>query len=129
MSLDFQDMLMNEVDTLKLAYPIRAGALDVEDSIALNSIAGGKTIKSYYDGTEQKALNYEFSIKTKDQKKAIDSLNAISLHLEATRRLPSGNSSYDFDGIKTTNESFFVGEDEKGFFFFRLIIQATITVY
>lgn len=68
----------------------------------------------------KKALNYEFSIKTKDQKKAIDSLNAISLHLEAAKHLPSGNSSYDFDGIKTTNESFFCRRRRKRVLFLSL---------
>lgn len=129
MSLDFIERLAEHIGTLQLDFQLHIGSLDTKDSIALNALAGGRTIRSFYDGVSDKRLPFEFSIKTTEQKRATDALNDIARNLEELSQLPSGNGSYDFQDIILTDEPFSVGQDEKGFFFYRLTIQTNLTVF
>ncbi|MBC1522412.1 minor capsid protein [Listeria aquatica] len=128
MTLDFIDRLKDECNKLELAYPLKIGQLDTTDSIALYSLPGGKVIESFYDGTVDKGLNYEFSIKTKDQKQTISILDMLSSYLQEKQDIPSQNNSYIFNEITVVSESYFVGKDEAGFFFYSLTIQANLMI-
>lgn len=126
---DFIDRLHEYTANLGLEFPIFIGQLETEDSISVYSLPGGKTIKKYYDGTIDKQLNYEFSIKTKDQEKGIKTLTVLAEALEHTIDIPSNNNSYDFQKIIIGSEPFFIGGDNQGFFFYRLTIQVELTIY
>lgn len=129
MTLDFVYRLSENIESLSLDLPNYVGNLDREDSIALYALPGGRTIQEFYDGVKDKQLNYEFSVKTKDQETAITSLDTIAQHLEDIVDIPSINGSYDFQNISIVSESYFVGQDESGFFFYRLTIQPKLTIY
>lgn len=129
MTLDFIDRLSDAVNSLELELPIHIGLLDREDSLALYSIAGGKTIKEFYDGAKDKLLNYEISVKTKQQERAIKSLDSIAQYIEGINSITSKNDSYEFQNILISSESYYVGQDETGFFFYRLTFQTKLTIY
>ncbi|WP_439444115.1 phage tail terminator protein [Listeria aquatica] len=128
MTLDFIDRLKDECQKLELVYPLKIGQMDSADSIALYSLPGSKIIESFYDGSVDKGLNYEFSIKTKDQKQTIALLDRLSSYLQEKEDIPSQNNSYAFNEITVVSESYFVGKDEAGFFFYSLTIQANLMI-
>lgn len=128
MTLDFIDRLKDECQKLELVYPLKIGQMDAADSIALYALPGGKIIESFYDGSVDKGLNYEFSIKTKDQKQTISLLDSLSTYLQEKQDIPSLNNSYAFNEITVVSESYFVGKDEAGFFFYSLTIQANLMI-
>ncbi|EHC6275904.1 capsid protein [Listeria monocytogenes serotype 1/2b] len=127
-TLDFLYRLKDAVNSLNLEFPLIIGQLSTSDSISLHALPGGRNIEFCYDGTKDKQLSYEFSIKTKNQEKAMNDLTVISEFLEDLTELSSENDSYLFDSIIISNEPFFVGRDEQGFFFYSLNLQALINV-
>jgi len=127
MTLDFTTQLHSFVDQLDLPFPITVGALDVEDSISLYALPGGKTIREFYNGIADKELNYEFGIKTKDQALAIKTLDMIA-HALFEADIPSGNDSYEFRGIQVSSEPFLAQIDEHTWMY-QLMITAELTVY
>ena len=128
MTLDFVTQLLKFIKTLNLSLPIVVGSLDVEESISLYALPGGTTAKAYYHGAEDKLLNYEFGIKTRDQKVAIETLDKIA-HALHSADIPSANGSYDFKKINVSSEPFLVMADEQGFTYYRLTITAELTIY
>jgi len=127
MTLDFTTQLHDFVNGLDLPFPIEIGALDVEDSISLYALPGGKTVREFYNGIADKDLNYEFGVKTENQALAIETLDKIA-HALCEADIPSGNNSYDFRGIKTSSEPFQAFIDEN-FWIYQLTIIAELTVY
>ncbi|HAO5804831.1 TPA: capsid protein [Listeria monocytogenes] len=127
-TLDFIYRLKDAVNSLNLEFPLVIGQLSTSDSISLHALPGGKNINFCYDGTKDKQLTYEFSIKTKNQAKAMDDLSVISSFLEDLMDLSSQNASYIFNSIEISSEPFFIGRDEQGFFFYSLNLQALINV-
>ncbi|MBC1491395.1 phage tail terminator protein [Listeria booriae] len=129
MTLDFTECLKQQIESLQLDFPVFAGIAEIEDSIALRPTQGGRIIKTYYDNEVDKGLNYEFVVKTKKQKEAETSMLAISSYLENLQDIQSENGSFEFNQITVTSESFYLGENEDGFFFYGLTIEANLTIY
>ena len=127
--LDFITQLRNYAEELGLAYPIKIGALAAEESLSLYALPGGKTVKRFMDGTEDKQLNLEFAIKasSQTQKEAISALDKIAQALPDAEII-SANGSYDFRKIEIASEPFIVDMDEK-FIYYRLGITAELTIY
>ena len=126
--MDFTDRLRDEVETLELEIPLRLGLLDEVDSLAFYC-TGGHTLQTYYDGTETKQLNYEFSIKTKNQGLANQTLSQVASFLVELDTVPSNNESYTFERLEIVNEPFFVGQDEQKYIWYRLAIQVRLTIF
>lgn len=129
MNLDFLTQLSSEVKGLDLKFPLYVGLLDKEESLAIRSLPGGSTVREYYDGTKDKELNYHFSIKTKNQELAIETLMTLAEHLENVENIASKNNSYQFSKIKIVDEPFFVGETEDEFFYYQLTIKPNLTIF
>ena len=127
MTLDFIDQLSEHVKGMKLGYPIKVGALDVEDSISVYALPGGRIIQKYFDDTVDKLLNYEFAIKTTKHKAAVAALDTLAQELPEAE-IPSSNGSYEFRKIEVSSEPFSSDRDEK-FYYYRLAITAELTTY
>ena len=128
MTLDFVTQLHGFIEQLNLGLPVKVGTLDVEESISLYALPGGATARKFFDGVSDKLLNYEFGIKSKDQKIAIQTLDKIA-HALHNAYIPSSNGSYDFRNIAIASEPFLVDGDAKGFKYYRLTITAELTIY
>ena len=126
--MDFPNQLLQKIKDLNLDIPIKVGALEVMDTIALCHL-GGHTLQEYYDGTKTKELNYEFNIRTKNQELAISTLSKFALSLSAINEIPSGNGSYEFENLTVSDEISFNGQEENGASWYRLAIQVRLTVF
>lgn len=109
--------------------PIYLGPLDRVDSLSLYALPGGRTIQEYYDGAKDKLLNYEISIKTMDQRDALEILDKIANSIENTKDIKSLNNSYEFQNITISSESYYRDQDEQGFYYYQLTFQSKITIY
>ena len=127
MTLDFSERLLEYVEGLELEFPVQVGSLDTEDSISIHALPGGRTIRKFFDGTADRLLNYEFSVKTRKQKDAIKSLDKIAEALPEAE-IVSENGSYDFRGIEISSEPFNSDMDER-YFYHSLSITAELTTY
>lgn len=125
--IDLKKQICNFVNSLDGLFHCKFGALAEKDSMAINEIAGGKTTATYMDGAKDKKLNYEISCKSQDIKKIEQSLNKIALAIDNLEELPSEDLSYEFSDIVATSMPFPSSKDEKGYFIYRLVLQASIT--
>lgn len=130
MILDFDKQLLKEILSLKLPYKVKIGSLTTNDSIAISSLPGGVTVRSFFDGVEDKQLPFEISIKVNsDQQQASEALNLIAQHLEQLDTMQSDNGSFDFSDIKIASAPFVAYVDEKGNWIYVTNITADLTVY
>lgn len=132
--IDFEERLADYLDGLSVGYLLyydSNDSTDGESSMAVVSAPGSRTIATYYDGTKEKRFNYFVQINDMDQDrtKAMDALKLIADKLEELDELPSGNGSYEFNRIVISNEPYFTAAATDGSTYFRLSIQAELTVF
>ena len=132
--LDFEERLADYLDSLKLGYTLYYDSNDStsdESSMAVISAAGSKTITTYYDGTKEKLFNYFVQINDRAQNrtKAMEALKTIAGKVEDLYELPSSNGSYEFNNITISNEPYFTLATDDGSTYFRLSIQAELTIF
>lgn len=129
MILDFDRMLLREIRKLSLPTGVSVGNLDISESLAVDALPGGMTIRGYYDGVADKQLPYEVRFKTKDQESAVETLTSIAQHLEGLNVLKSDNGSFDFNQIVIASAPFILDKDERGYWTYIININAEITTY
>ena len=126
MMLDFTQQLLDFANAVEIDMPVLVGALDVTDSVSLYALPGGANKREFFDGTKDKLLNYEFSIKTTDQRRAIETLDKLADALHDAQ-ITSENESFDFREITITSEPFLVGIDDD-YMYYQLTITAELTI-
>lgn len=121
--MDFIDRLQEVAS--KIDVPVIIQAIDQEESIRLAPLPGGRTVKSYMNGDKVKELPFEFRFKTKNFSgdRVIYQLSEI---LENVESIPSEDGSYQFMALTISNEPFLLGQDDKKFFYYRLVVQAKL---
>lgn len=104
--MDFQERLADYIDSLNLGIPLFNDTNDTGASISLYSLPGSNVIRTYYDGTTDKRLNYELQVKAPitDRDKAVSALTTISSKLESLERLESSDGSFLFNSITVSSE-------------------------
>ena len=127
--MDFQERLGDYIDSLGLDIRLVNDSNVDDDSIALLALAGGKTIKTYYNGVSDKVLNYEISGKVKDENrnKVLSALYTLAEKIEDLTVLESNDESFEFNGIEIASEPFFVNATTDGFVYFSFMFQALLT--
>jgi len=105
------------------------GYLRPEESLVAYPLPGSKIERAYYDGTKDQTLNYEFAMKSCDQKKIHDTLWNLQNYLEELDELESSDGSFSFDCIEITNKPFINQLDDKGNFIFLLDVLAKVTTF
>lgn len=128
-TIDFGQRLHDYVTELQLPFPVILGVLDRENFVTLYPLPRSKVVRKYYNKYVERQLDYEFNIKTEDQVGAIRALSTLSTKLQQVKDVPSENNSYQFQKIKVANKSSLVGQDEHGFFFYKLTIEVLLITY
>lgn len=128
--VDFIERLRDKVNEIP-NLPIRCMTdyLGSGDSFVLYPIPGGKVKQEFYNGMKDQQLNYEFSMKAKDQRAVHNTLWLVQDVLEQVESLASSDGSFEFDSITITNKPYIGELDEKGFYVFVLTVQAELTTY
>lgn len=128
--MDFMERLCDKINTSPgLPIPCKLGYLGVGESFVLYPLPGSRVTQEYMDGTTDQQLNYEIAFKSKSQNKINDTLWSVQTELEKTKKIISGNGSFEFDELIITNKPFINQIDEQGWFVFLLNVQAKITVF
>ncbi len=129
--MDYEDRLIDEVETIARNYPIFADINSVNSSISVATLPASTTIRKYYDGIVDKEYVSELTVKAKasERELATKELAAIGAELAELDDIPSSNGSYDFGGITVTNELFFLEATTDGWIYFKLQIKSLLTVY
>ena len=128
--MDFIEQLANKVNTIiELPKRCEIGYLGTGESFCVYPLAGSRTVLEYMDGAKDVQLNYEFSMKSPDQKKINDTLWYVSDFLDNLTELESKDDSFIFNDIQITNKPFINQMDDKKTFIFMLDIQANITIH
>lgn len=127
--MDFQERLADYIDSLNLGIPLFNDTNDTGASISLYSLPGSNVIRTYYDGTTDKRLNYELQVKAPitDRDKAVSALTTISSKLESLERLESSDGSFLFNSITVSSEVYLNDATTDGNIYFRTTFIAEIT--
>ena len=127
--MDFQERLADYIDSLNLGIPLFNDTNDTDASISLYSLPGSNVIRTYYDGTTDKRLNYELQVKAPitDRDKAVSALATISSKLESLERLESSDGSFLFNSITVSSEVYLNDATTDGNIYFRTTFIAEIT--
>ncbi|MET3658384.1 phage tail terminator protein [Sporosarcina psychrophila] len=128
--MDFMERLCDKINSFPgLQIPCKLGYLGASESFVLYPLPGSRVTQEYMDGTTDQQLNYEIAFKSKFQNKINDTLWSVQTELEKTKKIISGNGSFEFDELVITNKPFINQIDEQGWFVFLLNVQAKITVF
>lgn len=130
MILDYEDRLLGYLDTLGLSFRVLADANSSTESISLVQMPGGRVIREYQDGIQDKRLTHFIQIKALDTRRqaAVASLHIIATALDDLEELPSHNDTYEFSDIAITNEPYYFQAGEDGFIYFRMSFQSELTI-
>lgn len=125
--MDFIERLTSRINAIdELPLNITMGYLLATESFVIYPMPGSQITQTYMDGTTDQRLNYELAMKSKSQKKVMDTLWIVQNELERLEELDS--NSFEFRQITVTDKPFINQIDEQGWFVFLLNIQARITV-
>ena len=132
--LDFEERLADYIDGLSLGYVLYYDSNDSTDgtsSMAVVPAPGSRTLATYYDGTKEKRFNYFVQIndRNQDRTKAMNALKLIADKVGDLEDLPSDNGSYEYNQISISNEPYFTAAATDGSTYFRLSIQADLTIF
>ncbi len=130
MTLDYEERLLDYLDTLGLSFRVLADANSETESISLVQMPGGRVIREYQDGIKDKRLTYFIQIKAIENRRqaAVAALQIIATKLDDLDELPSQNESYEFGDIVITNEPYYFQAGEDGFIYFRMSFQSELTI-
>ncbi|MEK0285918.1 minor capsid protein [Caldifermentibacillus hisashii] len=126
--LDFMLKLNQKINSLGLFAKSTIGLLEENENISVMAMPGGEETV-YFDGTRDKNYQVQVNAKSKNQMNCYDALTTIYQTLENLEELPSGNGSYEFNGIETKSLPSLLEQDEQGYFIYVLSISAKITIY
>lgn len=129
--IDFEERVADYIDTLDVGFDLVYDTNLEKESVSLARLPGGQVVRQYYDGIQDKQLNYELTIKAKKENrpKAISALSKITDKLSQLGELKSDNGSYDFQKIDISNEMYFNEATTDGFIYFRAHFQPYLTIY
>lgn len=125
---DFNVVLRDFINTLKLPLECTLDFLSELDSLVLYPLPGGKIKQVYMDGSRDVSLIFEIAVKVKDQTIASECLWEINKALsEFDLDLPSQNGSYLFNNLTTTQPSL-NEKDGQGYYIYLQDITASLTI-
>jgi len=128
MELDFLEKLNQKINSLNLYARSTIGSLGPSESLSITAMPGGEETV-FFDGTRDKNCNVQVNAKSKNQLNCYNALTKIYQTLENLDDLPSGNGSYDFQGVVSQSLPSLLQQDEQGYFIFVLSISIKITIY
>ncbi|MCG4280856.1 minor capsid protein [Lacticaseibacillus saniviri] len=128
--MDFVERLNDAINAIpELGEHSRQGFVGPDVSLAISPIPGSRVVQKYMDGMADEQLNYTVVLKSKDLERLQKTLWAIANHVEEITGIKSRDNSFDFDEIVITNKPNLSSQDESGFYYGQLDIQATVTTY
>ncbi|MGL4697128.1 phage tail terminator protein [Enterococcus larvae] len=127
--MDFLERLVDKINENNLPINCNIGYLEKEQSFVIYPMAGSRVIAEFYDGVKDKALNYQFAFKSKDQKLTNETLWKVHEIVDGIEIIESEDNSFKFDEIQVIDTPFINQFDETGYFVFLLTIQAKITTF
>lgn len=127
--MDFLERLVDKINENNLPINCNIGYLEKEQSFVIYPMAGSRIIAEFYDGIKDKALNYQFAFKSKDQKLTNETLWKVHEIVDGIEIIESEDNSFKFDEIQIIDTPFINQFDETGYFVFLLTIQAKITTF
>lgn len=101
-------------------------------SLALSALPGGKVTATYYDGIQDKQLNYELTgkVEANNRNELIAALDKIVSALENSYpQITSSNRSFESPAITVTSAPYYSDATTDGFIYFRVTIQVVLTVF
>lgn len=131
MRLDYEDRLLDFIDTLEVGFPVYADSNTENSSISVVRMPGGRTLLEHYDGTKEKQYNLFVQIKAKQEERqlAVDAVQIIADALDEALDIPSENNSYEYGQTTVSNEPYFMGSDTNGGYYFRFSFQSELTIF
>lgn len=128
--MDFLDRLNDSINSIpNLPVKIKKGYLSEKESLAINSLPGGRVTQRFYDGSKEETLNYEIGMKSEDGSKVETTLREISDFIENLIELKSEDDSFSFMNISIASKPFIGPTETQDWFVFLLNIQAKIITY
>lgn len=105
------------------------GFVPAGGQLSLQMDPGSKIIQSYFNGTEDLAINFELSLNNQSYQEAREILNPIAQALETLREggIQSANRSFLFDHIEITSRPFNQIIDVSGNIFWTTTFTAYVT--
>lgn len=100
-----------------------------DESISLARLPGGNVIQIYYDGQEEKQLNYELQVKVKPRNRqmVVEEMTKLTDELIMLSELESHNHSFELNKITVGNE-LYVAQADDGYIYFRLDFQPELLI-
>ena len=128
--MDFMERLAERVNQIpELPVRVKMGYLGTGESFVVYPLPGSRTVQEYMNGTKDQQINYEFAMKSQNQKAIHDTLWKVQNVLDDLQELDSADGSFEFEELVITNKPFINQIDEQGWFVFLLDVQANITVF
>lgn len=131
MRMDFEDRLLDYVESLDIDIPVYTDSNDVDTSLSVVRMPGSRTIMEYYDGTKEK--QYKFFIQLKcdqtERVRAMEALDIIKEMIDEVEDIPSHNNSYEYGQTIVSNEPYYMAQDTAGGLFFRFSIDTELTIF
>lgn len=96
----------------------------------MSALPGGRVITTYFDGMQDKQLNYELTgkVEVNDRTKIIEALDKIVNALENEPQIKSNNASFDTPIINVTSEPYYSDVTVDGYIYFRVTLQVVLTI-
>lgn len=128
--MDYEERLMDYIDSLDTGFSVFADSNDVDTSLSVVRMPGSRTVTEYYDGVAEKIFKFFVQLKCEhhEREKAVDALDLIASSLDNVLDIPSNNGSYDYGQTTVNNEPYFMGQDDQSLYF-RFQIDTELTVY
>lgn len=129
--IDFEDRLLDLIDSLDIEFPTYADSNDVDSSISVVRMPGSRTVSEDYDGNKDKSYKYFVQIKCDqtERQTAIKAMELLADELDEVVDIPSLNNSYEYLGTTISNEPYFMGQNTEGGLFFRFMIETELSIY
>lgn len=128
--IDFEDRLLEFIDTLGIEFPTYADSNDVSSSISVVRMPGSRTITEDFEGNKDKAFNYFIQIKCDqtERQTAVSAIETLADELDDVLDIESRNGSYEYLGTAISSEPYFMGESTDGSLFFRLMFNTNLSI-
>lgn len=128
--MDLIERIADSLNTIPdLPARVRIGFMQPDGAIGVYPLPGSSKVDEDWAGNETRRMNYEVSIRTKDQQLANECMWRLSDYLAQLDDLPSADSSYQFEDIEQTGLPSVSEEDEQGYSVYMLDFYMEIIVH
>jgi len=126
---NFIYLLVDYMNQLELAYPVKIGIFDNESSLMIKPVEGSQIIHEYMNGMADIRLLFELSIKNKDQEVAYNVLSEVIEHFKDLQTFLNRNESREYLLLNLEMDQIPVFQESKdGYFYYTTKITVELTV-